>query len=82
MFDDVTVIGAGRAGSAIASRLRERGILVRENGLCASSACPTARSPRCRLDRARPVGRTRLGGTPLAALDPHVLRFSVHRCRR
>ena len=32
MFEDVTVIGAGRAGSAIAARLRERGVAVRENG--------------------------------------------------
>jgi len=32
MFDSVTVIGAGRAGSAIAARLRERGVRVGEEG--------------------------------------------------
>ena len=32
MFNDVTVIGAGRAGSAIAARLRERGVAVRDDG--------------------------------------------------
>ena len=32
MFDKVTVIGAGRAGSAIAARLRERGIAVGDDG--------------------------------------------------
>ncbi|HEV8099162.1 MAG TPA: hypothetical protein VGP56_08430, partial [Gaiellaceae bacterium] len=31
MFDDVTVIGAGRAGTAIAARLRERGVAVRDD---------------------------------------------------
>ena len=32
MFNDVTVIGAGRAGSTIAARLRERGVAVRDDG--------------------------------------------------
>ena len=32
MFDEITVIGAGRAGTTIAARLRERGIRLGENG--------------------------------------------------
>jgi len=79
VFDDVTVIGAGRAGSAIAARLRERGVAVRENGelrlLCVSD--------RAIAEVARPIEPGPWvahvsGGTPLAALDPHVHRFSVH----
>src|SRR5436190_23139751 len=31
-FESVTVIGTGRAGSAIAARLRERGVSVRDEG--------------------------------------------------
>ena len=81
MFESVTVIGAGRAGSAIAARLRERGVeRAARTAISSSSACPTARSrevaPR---DRARaPGSRTSAGATPLAALAPHARRFSVH----
>ncbi len=79
MFSDVTVIGAGRAGSAIAARLRERGIPVRPDGelrlLCVPdrAIADTARS----LEPGPWVAHVS-GGTPLAALDPHVRRFSVH----
>jgi predicted short-subunit dehydrogenase-like oxidoreductase (DUF2520 family) len=79
MFEDVTVIGAGRAGSAIAARLRERGIAVRENGelrlLCVPdrAIAEVARS----LEPGPWIAHVS-GGTPLAALDPHVKRFSVH----
>jgi predicted short-subunit dehydrogenase-like oxidoreductase (DUF2520 family) len=79
MFEDVTVIGAGRAGSAIAARLRERGIAVRENAglrlLCVPdrAIAEVARS----IEPGPWIGHVS-GGTPLAALDPHVRRFSVH----
>jgi predicted short-subunit dehydrogenase-like oxidoreductase (DUF2520 family) len=79
MFKDVTVIGAGRAGSAIAARLRERGIAVRDNGelrlLCVPdrAIAEVARS----LEPGPWVAHVS-GGTPLAALDPHIERFSVH----
>jgi predicted short-subunit dehydrogenase-like oxidoreductase (DUF2520 family) len=79
MFKDVTVIGAGRAGSAIAARLRERGIAVRENAglllLCVPdrAIAEVARS----IEPGPWIGHVS-GGTPLAALDPHVRRFSVH----
>ena len=44
-----------------------------------SSACPTGRSPRS-PPRSSPArgSRTSRGATPLAALDPHERRFSVH----
>jgi predicted short-subunit dehydrogenase-like oxidoreductase (DUF2520 family) len=79
MFEDVTVIGAGRAGSAIAARLRERGIAVRDNGQLRLLCVP---------DRAIAEVASSIepgpwiahvsGGTPLAALNPHINRFSVH----
>ncbi len=79
MFDSITVIGTGRAGSAIAARLRERGVAVREDGdlrlLCVPdrSIAEVARSI-----EAGPWIAHVSGGTPLAALDPHSARFSVH----
>jgi predicted short-subunit dehydrogenase-like oxidoreductase (DUF2520 family) len=79
MFDTITVIGAGRAGSAIAARLRERGVVVREGGelrlLCVPDRAITevARS----IEPGPWVAHVS-GGTPLQALDPHTTRFSVH----
>jgi predicted short-subunit dehydrogenase-like oxidoreductase (DUF2520 family) len=79
MFDDATVIGAGRAGAAIAARLRERGIAVREDGELRLLCVPD----RAIADVARsiepgPWVAHVSGGTTLAALDPHIRRFSLH----
>jgi predicted short-subunit dehydrogenase-like oxidoreductase (DUF2520 family) len=79
MFKDVTVIGAGRAGETIAARLRERGVALCEGGelrlLCVPdrAIAEVAGS----IDPGPWVAHVS-GGTPLAALDPHVLRFSLH----
>lgn len=79
MFDDVTVIGAGRAGSAIAARLRERGVTVRENGSLRLLCVPDrAIAEVARSIEPGPWVAHVSGGTPLAALDPHRRRFSVH----
>ena len=79
MFDDVTVIGAGRAGTTIAARLRERGVGVRPDGalrlLCVPDRAIAA------VAAAIPPGPWVAhvsGATPLAALAPHERRFSVH----
>jgi predicted short-subunit dehydrogenase-like oxidoreductase (DUF2520 family) len=75
------VIGSGRVGSAVAARLRERGIAV-------SAADPELRVL-CVPDDAIPAVAQGLtpgpgwiahvsGATPLSALDPHERRFSVH----
>src|SRR3954447_11475453 len=79
MFQDVTVIGAGRAGSAIAARLRERGVSVREDGALRLLCVPDrAIAEVARSIEPGPWVAHVSGGTPLAALDPHVRRFSVH----
>ncbi|HEX7625998.1 MAG TPA: DUF2520 domain-containing protein [Gaiellaceae bacterium] len=79
MFNDVTVIGAGRAGSAIAARLRERGVAVREGGELRLLCVPDrAIADVARAIEPGPWVAHVSGGTPLAALDPHVRRFSVH----
>jgi predicted short-subunit dehydrogenase-like oxidoreductase (DUF2520 family) len=79
MFEDVTVIGAGRAGSAIAARLRERGIAVREHGELRLLCVPDrAIAEVARSIEPGPWLAHVSGGTPLAALDPHHTRFSVH----
>jgi predicted short-subunit dehydrogenase-like oxidoreductase (DUF2520 family) len=81
MFDTITVIGAGgRAGSAIAGRLRQRGFELPAAGgdlvlLCVPDAAiadvASAIEPGPWLAHVS-------GTTPLAALEPHERRFSVH----
>jgi predicted short-subunit dehydrogenase-like oxidoreductase (DUF2520 family) len=79
MFDNVTVIGAGRAGSAIAARLRERGVSVREDGELHLLCIPDrAIAEVAQSIEPGPWIAHVSGGTSLAALDPHVQRFSVH----
>jgi predicted short-subunit dehydrogenase-like oxidoreductase (DUF2520 family) len=79
MFNHVTVIGAGRAGTAIAARLRERGVSVRDDAELRLLCVPD----RAIADVARsiepgPWVAHVSGATPLAALEPHDRRFSVH----
>jgi predicted short-subunit dehydrogenase-like oxidoreductase (DUF2520 family) len=79
MFQDVTVIGAGRAGSAIAARLRERGIAVRDDAELRLLCVPDRAIPDvARSIEPGPWVAHVSGATSLTALDPHVLRFSVH----
>jgi predicted short-subunit dehydrogenase-like oxidoreductase (DUF2520 family) len=73
------VIGAGRVGAAFTARLRERGLSLREDGdvvlLCVPDRAIAG------VARELPVGPWVAhvsGATPLAALDPHVRRFSLH----
>jgi predicted short-subunit dehydrogenase-like oxidoreductase (DUF2520 family) len=79
MFQDVTVIGAGRAGTAIAARLRERGVSVREDAELRLLCVPDrAIAEVARAIEPGPWVAHVSGATPLAALDPHTKRFSVH----
>src|SRR3954451_853836 len=78
MFRDVTVIGAGRAGTAIAARLRERGVAVRDDAelrlLCVPDA---AIAGAARAIEPGPWVAHVSGATPLAALEPHARRLRV-----
>jgi predicted short-subunit dehydrogenase-like oxidoreductase (DUF2520 family) len=79
MFESVTVIGAGRAGSAIAARLRERGVRVGEDGELRLLCVPDrAVGEVARSIPSGPWVAHVSGATPLGELAPHVLRFSVH----
>jgi predicted short-subunit dehydrogenase-like oxidoreductase (DUF2520 family) len=80
VIDTVHVIGSGRVGSAIAARLRERGVAMRADGaevvlLCvpdgaiAEVAASVAPGPW--------IGHVS-GATSLAALASHERRFSLH----
>jgi predicted short-subunit dehydrogenase-like oxidoreductase (DUF2520 family) len=79
MFESVNVIGRGRVGSAVAARLRERGVALRDHGelqlLCVPDAAIADVAHT--LPRGPWVAHVS-GATALAALDPHTERFSVH----
>ena len=79
MFESVTVIGAGRAGSAIAARLRERGVRLTDDGELRLLCVPDrAIADASRAIPAGPWVAHVSGATPLGELAPHVRRFSVH----
>jgi predicted short-subunit dehydrogenase-like oxidoreductase (DUF2520 family) len=80
VFKTVQVIGSGRVGSAVSARLRERGLELRDE--------PSGLVLLCVPDSAIPEVAASVepgpwiahvsGATPLAALDPHARRFSMH----
>ena len=80
MFESVRVMGRGRVGSAVAERLRERGVELREDEADLVLICvPDAAI--AEVARQLDVGPWTAhvsGATPLAALDPHLARFAVH----
>jgi predicted short-subunit dehydrogenase-like oxidoreductase (DUF2520 family) len=80
MIESVNVIGAGRVGAAVAARLRERGVVVREQEAALVLLCvPDAaiREVATELEPGPWVAHMS-GATPLAALDPHRRRFGLH----
>jgi predicted short-subunit dehydrogenase-like oxidoreductase (DUF2520 family) len=81
VIESVNVIGSGRVGSAVTARLRERGVAVGEANpdvvlLCVPDTA-IADTARCLAPGRAWVGHVS-GATPLAALDPHERRFSLH----
>jgi predicted short-subunit dehydrogenase-like oxidoreductase (DUF2520 family) len=82
MMNSVNVIGRGRVGSAIAARLEERGVQLREDGAELALLCvPDTAIPDVAEGLSPGHGRWVAhvsGATPLAALDPHERRFSLH----
>ena len=81
MVESVNVIGRGRVGSALAARLEERGVELREDGelalLCVPDTAIRDVARGLSLGHGRWVAHVS-GATPLAALDPHERRFSLH----
>jgi len=81
MVESVNVIGRGRVGSAVAARLDERGIPLREDAeltvLCVPDMAIRDVAQGLSLGHGRWVAHVS-GATPLAALDPHEQRFSLH----
>lgn len=81
MIESVNLIGArGRVGSAVTARLAERGVELRERGAELVLLCVPDRAIADVASKIAPgpwVAHVS-GGTPLAALDPHVRRFSLH----
>jgi len=81
VIEGVDVIGSGRVGSVFTARLRERGVAVGEDDadivlLCVPDTAISDVS-RCLAPGRAWVGHVS-GATPLAALEPHERRFSLH----
>ena len=86
MIETVNVIGSGRVGSAVAARLRERGLAVGNDAgggddpdvvlLCVPDTAVADVARNLTAGHAW-VGHVS-GATPLAALEPHERRFSLH----
>jgi predicted short-subunit dehydrogenase-like oxidoreductase (DUF2520 family) len=81
VIERVHVIGSGRVGSAVTARLRERGVAAGEEDPDVVLLC-VPDGAIAEVARAQTPGRAWLGhvsgATPLAALDPHERRFSLH----
>ncbi|HEY5693207.1 MAG TPA: DUF2520 domain-containing protein [Gaiellaceae bacterium] len=81
MIERAQVIGSGRVGSAVAARLRERGVAVGEDDPEVVLLC-VPDTAIAEVARGVPPGRAWIGhvsgATPLAVLEPHERRFSLH----
>src|SRR5437868_2994701 len=80
MIERACVVGTGRVGSAVGARLAEHGVTLTERDPELYLLCVPDRAI---ADAARAVAPGPWvahvsGATPLAALDPHTRRFSVH----
>ena len=80
MITSVRVVGAGRVGSAISARLRERDVTLADEGADVVLLCvlDAAIADVARTVRPGPwIGHTS-GATALSALAPHTRRFTLH----
>jgi len=81
VIESVNVIGSGRVGSAVAARLSGRGVALSDADpdvvlLCVSDTA-IADIARGQTPARGWIGHVS-GATPLAALEPHQRRFSLH----
>lgn len=78
-MDSVNVIGRGRVGTAVAARLEERGVELRSEASLVLLCVPDrAISEVARAIEPGPWVAHTSGATPLAALEGHERRFSMH----
>ncbi len=80
MVESINVIGRGRVGSAVSARLVERGVKLCDDGAELVLLCVPDRAiaeVAAGIERGPWVAHVS-GATPLAALEPHVRRVSVH----
>ena len=80
MIETAHVIGAGRVGSAIAARLRERGVVLGSDEPELVLLCVPDRAIAA-VAGETPTGPWLAhvsGATPLGALEPHERRFGLH----
>jgi predicted short-subunit dehydrogenase-like oxidoreductase (DUF2520 family) len=80
LIEPIRIVGAGRVGSAIGARLRERGVVLRDEDaelvlLCVPDG---AIAEVARSVEPGPWVAHVSGATSLSALDPHRRRFSLH----
>jgi len=79
MFESVNVIGRGRVGSAVAARLEERGVELREDAELVLLCVPDTAIPETAQGLSLgPWVAHVSGATSLSALGPHVRRFGMH----
>jgi predicted short-subunit dehydrogenase-like oxidoreductase (DUF2520 family) len=78
-MNSVNVIGRGRVGSAVAARLEERGVELRDDAELVVLCVPdrVISEVAWSIDQGPWVAHVS-GATPLAALEPHTKRLSVH----
>ena len=81
MVKSVNVIGRGRVGTALAARLAERGVELRDDGAELTLLCVPDTAIRD-VSQGLSPGHGWIahvsGATPLSVLDPHPRRFSLH----
>jgi predicted short-subunit dehydrogenase-like oxidoreductase (DUF2520 family) len=80
VIQSIQIVGAGRVGSTVGERLRERGVEVRPDDAELVLLCVPDRAigEAARSVTPGPWIAHVSGSTPLAALDPHERRFGIH----
>jgi predicted short-subunit dehydrogenase-like oxidoreductase (DUF2520 family) len=80
VIEPIRIVGAGRVGSALAARLRERGVALRDQGAELVLLCIPDRAIAevARSIEPGPWVAHVSGATPLSALGSHRRRFGLH----